>query len=165
MVMDELTPIKPLRLLRMIPKPSHIIEKEVSPRTLIPDGDLLGISSIIQINDKGIIESVEAVSIDISHTYQGDLMVSLISPDNTITPLHEGQGGGIDNLVNIYTPGNVSALKQLAVKSVQGKWKLKIVDKWTDDTGTLNRWSLKVNYRVLKGAASHFIAKTCITDM
>jgi len=22
-----------------------------------------------------------------------------------------------------------------------------------------------VNYRVLKGAASHFIAKTCITDM
>ena len=97
---------------------------------------------------KGIIESVEAVSIDISHTYQGDLMVSLISPDNTIIPLHQGQGGGTDNLVETYTPGNMSALKQLSGKSVQGKWILKIVDKWTEDTGTLNRWSLKLKVGV-----------------
>jgi subtilisin-like proprotein convertase family protein len=75
-------------------------------------------------------------------------MVSLISPDNTIIPLHEGQGGGTDNLVETYTPGNMSALKQLSGKSVQGKWILKIVDKWTEDTGTLNRWNLKLKVGV-----------------
>jgi subtilisin family serine protease len=139
---------KALKALKDDLQPSHIIENEVSLKTPIPDGDLLGITSIIQINDKGIIESVEAVSIDISHTYQGDLMVSLISPDNTIIPLHEGQGGGTDNLVETYTPGNMPALKQLTGKSVQGNWKLKVVDRWTEDTGTLNRWSLKLKVGV-----------------
>lgn len=79
---------KALKALKDDLKPSQIIENEFSPKTPIPDGDLLGITSIIQIDDKGKIESVEAVSIDISHAYQGDLMVSLISPDNTIIPLH-----------------------------------------------------------------------------
>jgi subtilisin family serine protease len=136
-----------LKAIRVDSHPSFIVEKVVSPGTPIPDGDLLGITSMIQIDDKGIIDSVEAVSIDISHTYRGDLMVSLISPDNTIIPLHEGLGGGTDNLVETYTPGNMPALKQLEGKSVRGKWQLKTVDRWTEDTGKLNKWGLKFKVR------------------
>ena len=129
-------------------QPSQIIERDVSPRTPIPDGDLKGITSVIQIDDEGTIASVEAVSIDISHTYRGDLMVSLICPDNTVIPLHEGQGGGEDNLVETYNAGNMPALTQLEGKSVRGKWLLRTVDKWAYDTGTLMRWGLKFKVKV-----------------
>ena len=129
-------------------QPSQIIERDVSPRTPIPDGDLKGITSMIQIDDEGTIESVETVSIDISHTYRGDLMVSLISPDNTVIPLHEGLGGGEDNLVETYNPGNIPALTQLVGKSVRGKWLLRTIDKWAEDTGTLMMWGLKFKVKV-----------------
>ena len=65
----------------------------------------------------------------------------------TIIPLHEGLGGGKDNLVETYTTGNMPALKQLEGKSVRGKWQLKTVDRWTEDTGKLNKWGLKFKVR------------------
>jgi subtilisin-like proprotein convertase family protein len=137
-----------LKVVKGDPQPSQIIEREVSPRIPIPDGDLNGITSTIQIDDEGTIDSFETVSIDISHTYRGDLMVSLISPDNTVIPLHEGQGGGEENLVEIYNPGNMPALKQLEGKSVRGKWLLRTVDMWAYDTGTLMGWGLKFKVKV-----------------
>ena len=103
---------------------------------------------MIQIDDEGTIDSVETVSINISHTYRGDLMVSLISPDNMVIPLHEGRGGGEDNLVETYNQGNIPALTQLVGKSVQGKWLLRTIDKWEEDTGTLMRWGLKFKVKI-----------------
>ena len=129
-------------------QPTQIIEKEVSPKIAIPDNDLQGISSLIQIEEDGTIEFVEEVSIDISHTYQGDLMVSLISPDETVIPLYEGRGGGDDNLKEAYNSGDMPALKQLEGKSARGKWLLRTVDRWAGDTGTLNRWGLKLKIKV-----------------
>lgn len=137
-----------LKAVKIDLQPDQIIEREASPRTPIPDGDLKGITSMIQIDDEGTIESVEAVSIDISHTYRGDLMVSLISPDDTVIPLHEGRGGGEDNLVETYNLGNIPALTQLVGKSVRGKWQLRTIDKWAEDTGTLMRWGLKFKIKI-----------------
>lgn len=130
------------------PQPSPIVEREVFPKIAIPDNDLNGIVSTIQVNEKGVIDSVEAVSVDISHTYRGDLFVSLVSPDNTVIPLHEGEGDGEDDLVETYDSSNKPALKQFEGKSVQGKWKLRVVDKWADDTGTLNKWGLKIKIKI-----------------
>jgi subtilisin family serine protease len=130
------------------PEPSTIIERNVSLNVAIPDNDLNGIVSKIQIDEEGIIESVEAVSVDISHTYRGDLFVSLISPDNTIIPLHEGEGGGTDNLKETYDSSSKPALKQFEGKSAKGKWQLRIVDKWASDSGTLNNWGLKIKVKI-----------------
>ncbi len=129
------------------PQASSIIEKNVSAKTAIPDGDLNGIVSTIQINEKGVINSIEGITINISHPYRGDLFVSLVSPDSTVIPLHEGVGGGEDDLVMIYDPSNKPELKQLEGKSVKGKWKLSIVDKWAGDEGTLNKWGLKIKIK------------------
>jgi subtilisin-like proprotein convertase family protein len=129
------------------PQPSPIIEREVSPKIAIPDNDLNGIVSTIQVIEEGIIDSVEGVSVDISHTYRGDLFVSLVSPDNTVIPLHEGVGGGEDNIVRTYGSNDKPALRQLVGKSVHGNWKLKVVDKWTSDVGTLNQWGLKIKIK------------------
>jgi subtilisin family serine protease/subtilisin-like proprotein convertase family protein len=126
----------------------NIIERNISPEVAIPDNDLNGIVSTIQIDQEGIIESVEVISVDISHTYRGDLFVSLISPDNTVIPLHEGEGGGEDNLFETYDSSNKPSLKQFEGKSVQGKWQLRIVDKWAYDSGTLNKWGLKIKVKI-----------------
>jgi len=124
-----------------------IVEKNILSGVAIPDNDLNGIVSTIQIDEEGIVESVEVVSVDISHTYIGDLFVSLMSPDNMVIPLHEGEGGGKDNLNETYDSKNKPELKQFEGKSVKGKWQLRIVDKWAQDRGTLNKWGLKIKVK------------------
>ncbi len=120
-----------------------VIEKQVNPALSIPDNNLGGITSSIDIDEHGTIDSVE-VFVDIAHTYRGDLLVSLLTPANEIIPLHEGEGGGADNLINVYNGGRIPALYQLKGKDVRGKWSLKVVDRARQDTGTLNSWGLKV---------------------
>jgi subtilisin family serine protease len=126
-----------------IPQPIQAIDRDASPRVPIPDGDLDGIVSEIQIDEDLTISSVESVTIDISHTYPSDLMVSLISPDGTVISLYEGQGIVGDELVKTYGPNDAPALKQLEEKSVRGKWLLRTVDRYAGDTGTLKSWRLK----------------------
>jgi subtilisin family serine protease len=126
---------------------SGTIERNVSEKVAIPDHDLNGVVSTIKIDEEGIVESVEVVSVDISHTYRGDLFVSLICPDNMVIPLHEGEGGGSDDLNETYDYSNKPTLKQFEGKDVQGIWQLKVVDKWADDIGTLNKWGLKIKVK------------------
>jgi len=128
--------------------PGEIIEKQVTSGLKIPDNDLKGIISSIDIDGEGSIDVVKEVSVNISHTYRGDLLVSLITPSNEIIKLHEGEGGRAQDLIMVYDVGSIPALNQLSGKDVQGKWMLKIVDKARRDTGTLNSWGLKV--RILK---------------
>jgi len=61
--------------------------------------------------------------------------------------LHEGEGGGKDNLSETYDSKNKPELKQFEGKSIKGKWQLKIVDKWAQDRGTLNNWGLKIKVK------------------
>ncbi|NJD78776.1 MAG: hypothetical protein FIB08_17065 [Candidatus Methanoperedens sp.] len=139
------------------PQPVIIIEKQVSPALSIPDNNPGGITSSIDIDEDGTIDSVE-VSVDISHTYRGDLLVSLLTPANEIIPLHEGEGGRADNLINVYDSGSIPALYRLKGKEVRGKWSLNVVDRARKDTGTLNNWGLKVKVlkkeNVVKGSDS-----------
>lgn len=124
-----------------------IIAKEVTPELAIPDADLNGIVSHIAIDKDGVVGSVEEVAVNISHTYRGDLLVSLISPDNTVIDLHKGGGGGADHLVTTYTNGTTPALQQLDGQGIRGNWLLKVVDRWAADTGTLNSWGLKIKVK------------------
>jgi len=126
----------------------EFISDQITPALSIPDHNLEGIISSININKNGTIAAIEEVSVDISHTYRGDLLVSLITPENEIINLHKGEGGGADNLKEVYNHGNTPALEQLIGKGVRGEWLLKVIDRWPKDTGTLNSWGLKI--RLLK---------------
>lgn len=105
----------------------------------IPDNNTTGITSNLAIADSGAIISVSC-AVNITHTYIGDLTVSLIHPDNTTSILHNKTGGSADNIVQTY------AVTAFNGKNLNGTWKLKVTDTAAADVGTLNSWSLTVNY-------------------
>lgn len=102
-----------------------------------------------------------SVCLNISHTYDSDLNVFLIAPDGTTVNLFSGIGGGGDNFTN-------TCLNQSAANSINagsppfngtykpqetigncnngqngnGNWKLRIIDTYAQDEGTVNSWSI-----------------------
>ena len=95
-------------------------------------------SDAITVPNSGTVTSV-SVTVNISHTYIGDLKVELVAPDGTLKTLHNRSGGGTDNIITPYTPDFDDA-------QIHGIWKLNIRDDVDGDTGTLNSWTLEVNY-------------------
>ncbi|MFI2370958.1 S8 family peptidase [Streptomyces sp. NPDC018833] len=78
-----------------------------------------------------------AVSVDIKHTYIGDLKVDLVAPDGSVYNLKAyGSGGSADNVITTYT---VNASSEVA----NGTWKLRVNDNARYDTGRIDAWSLQ----------------------
>ncbi|MEM9102883.1 MAG: S8 family serine peptidase [Pseudomonadota bacterium] len=103
----------------------------------IPDADPAGISSNITVPDTLEIFEIRA-SVQITHTWIGDLLIELVSPDGTVIALQEFEGGSNDNIDTVYSTtafnGQFSA----------GEWTLQVADFVGADTGTLESWSLTV---------------------
>ena len=121
-----------------------VIEVEESPGITIPDNNPTGIERTLNVTGSGQAQDLE-VSVDITHTYIGDLSVSLIAPNGTRAELHERHGGDADNLIKTYTPVTTSGLASLRGQPVQGAWRLRLADLEARDTGKLNRWALKIS--------------------
>lgn len=100
----------------------------------IPDNNSSGISSPVTVPRTGASGTV-SVDVDISHTYIGDLVVSLIAPNGKVFTLHNKAGGSADNIVKTYSvnAGTVAS---------NGVWKLRVVDAASVDIGKLNNWKL-----------------------
>ncbi|MFI5669204.1 S8 family peptidase [Streptomyces sp. NPDC051704] len=77
-----------------------------------------------------------SVSVDIKHTYIGDLKVDLVAPDGSVYNLHNRSGGSADNIVKTYT---VNASSEVA----NGVWKLRVNDNANVDTGKIDSWALQ----------------------
>lgn len=115
------------------------VELKESPGTTIPDNHATGIERPLANATAFAIGSIE-VSVDISHTYIGDLQVSLVSPAGTVVMLHDRAGGPTRDLAKTYTAATTTALGALAGKAAAGTWKLRIVDRAAQDQGKLNSW-------------------------
>ncbi len=103
----------------------------------IPDNDSNGVISTLEITDGSDIQSL-TVTVDITHTYVGDLTLYLIGPDGTTVTLRQNSGGSADDIHESYS---VTAFNG---KSAVGTWKLKVVDSARYDTGTIDGWSLTI---------------------
>lgn len=132
-------------------------------RTLIPIPST-GVNTIeSQINVQGLSEiSVEmvCVTIDLDHTYTGDLKITIVSPDNKEVVLVEREGRGGDNFRD--TTFDDSASEAITAASAPftglfrpegkladfhgisptGSWKLIVKDLANVDGGVLKSWSL-----------------------
>jgi M6 family metalloprotease-like protein len=119
------------------------IELKESPGTAIPDFPNPGIERVLLAAGAAQVGSIE-VSVDISHTWIGDLRVSLVSPAGTEAVLHDGTGNSAHNLVRVYTTASTPALSALAGQAAAGSWRFKIVDRAAQDQGKLNSWRLLI---------------------
>ncbi|MCG9746955.1 S8 family serine peptidase [Shewanella sp. Isolate8] len=100
----------------------------------IPDNNTAGISSPIDVTRSGDSGTV-TVTVNITHTYIGDLQVELHSPSGQVAVLHDNSGGSADNIIKSYT------VDMSGVESA-GTWTLKAVDSARRDTGTIDAWQL-----------------------
>jgi len=110
-----------------------------SPATAIPDNTPSGLSSTIEVSDDGEITDAK-ITVDITHSWRGDLVVKLVKGTETIV-LHDRAGGSADDLQETYS------LPALVGTSLEGSWTLVVSDNARLDTGTLNSWSLEVATR------------------
>jgi subtilisin-like proprotein convertase family protein len=115
-----------------------------SPALAIPDNSAAGITNALTVVPAFPVSSVE-VSVDITHTWRGDLIVEL-RHGTTVVRLANRGGGSADNIVGSY-PGTLAvsgpgALSDFAGQSSSGAWTLFVSDNASADTGTLNQWCL-----------------------
>jgi C1A family cysteine protease len=106
-----------------------------TPAAAIPDNAPAGVSNTISVSDTGTLTEVK-LTVDITHSYRGDLKVTL-SHAGTDTVVFNGTGGSADDLKMTF-PVPAQAGKALA-----GAWTLKVVDTAAQDLGTLNSWALE----------------------
>lgn len=104
---------------------------------VIPDNDAAGVSSDIVVDDGGAITAL-SVTVDISHTYRGDLKVKLVGNDGTEVTLHDRQGGGADDLSQTFVVTDFDGA------DAAGTWRLVVSDHAGQDVGTLSSWSLEI---------------------
>jgi subtilisin-like proprotein convertase family protein len=114
------------------------------PNLSIPDANASGVSDQIEVATTGIVTGME-VEVDITHTYRGDLRVSLIPPNAAPVILHDRSGGSANDIRAIYTPANSASLAQLlqSQPKAKGVWSLHIADLASRDVGALKLWRLK----------------------
>jgi hypothetical protein len=109
-----------------------------TPNASIPDNSPTGASSTINVSDSGDIVDVK-VTTDITHTYRGDLKVTL-TKGTTSKVIFNQAGGSADDLKQTFTVAGFTG-------SLTGEWTLKVEDTANIDTGKLNSWTLEVTTR------------------
>ncbi|CAM5695270.1 MULTISPECIES: M4 family metallopeptidase [Streptomyces] len=102
----------------------------------VPDNGAAVTSDITVSGRSGNAPSNLQVSVDITHTWRGDLVIDLVGPSGTAYRLKNfSSSDSADDVNETYTV-NASA------ESANGTWKLRVQDQATYDTGTLNGWKL-----------------------
>ncbi|MER5757034.1 M4 family metallopeptidase [Streptomyces sp. NPDC002088] len=102
----------------------------------IPDNGAAVTSSVTVSGRTGNAPSNLQVSVDIVHTWRGDLVIDLVAPDGSTYRLKNFSSS--DSADNVSTTYTVNASSEVA----NGTWKLKVQDQAAQDTGYINSWKL-----------------------
>jgi subtilisin-like proprotein convertase family protein len=139
--------------------------------TSVPIPEVGTVESAIEVSGlSGAIGKVR-VSLHLNHTFDGDLRIGLVAPDNTVVFLALNRGAAGDNYGTACSPDSsrttfdddaatpiaagvapfvgtfrpdqlLSTYKGKLGSAVNGTWRLRIIDDFALDAGTLNCWSL-----------------------
>ena len=127
--------------------PVSTVEHCRTPNLPIPDSNPSGVYDTITVPEDMDISDVQ-VYVNIPHTYIGDLIVEITSPEATTVRLHNRTGGSADNLVGWYdselTVDGPGALADFAGESSLGGWTLHVSDNAGADVGTLVEWCVEI---------------------
>lgn len=129
----------------------------------IPDNNAAGVTSDIVVTESGTISDVD-ITFNITHPFDGDIDMTLTSPLNITLMTDIGSTGNdfIDTTLDdeatapipsgssnapytgSFQPEGGPALLALDGSTVTGTYTLRVVDDKTNDTGTFNNWSIKI---------------------
>ncbi|UQA97761.1 M4 family metallopeptidase [Streptomyces halobius] len=101
----------------------------------IPDAGA-AVTSPVKVSRSGNAPSGLKVTVDIVHTYRGDLVIDLLAPDGTAYRLKNSHANDPANNVKATYTVNASS------KAASGTWKLRVRDVYAQDTGYINGWKL-----------------------
>ncbi|MET8639226.1 M4 family metallopeptidase [Streptomyces sp. NPDC004096] len=102
----------------------------------IPDNGPAVTSSITVSGRTGNAPSNLQVTVDITHTWRGDLVIDLVGPSGTAYRLKNASSS--DSADNVQATYTVNASAQTA----NGTWKLRVQDQAAQDVGRINSWKL-----------------------
>jgi subtilisin-like proprotein convertase family protein len=109
-----------------------------SPNLAIPDNNATGVSDTLTLSGTCDFAHV-AVGLNITHTYIGDLIITVRNPAGTTVTLWDRAGGSQDDLILTLN------VPELATGGVAGSWVLTVADRASGDTGRLVSWDLTVS--------------------
>jgi subtilisin-like proprotein convertase family protein/C1A family cysteine protease len=101
----------------------------------IPDNDEAGVTTKIDVTAEGFVGSV-SVDLAVSHPFQGDLKITVISPDGRRSVVHDHTGSGDDDVKGIFP------LTEPIGAAAAGAWTLEVSDNARTDKGIIDSWSL-----------------------
>jgi len=147
----------------------------------IPDATPAGVTSTINVQDADLVVNLK-VTVNLSHTYDTDLVLSLIPPVGPPITLSNLRGGFGDNYVN--TVFDDAAADSIAAGSAPfsgsfrpesplgaavgisaaGPWKLKVVDTASLDAGTIDGWTLTLTINASCGPHAVYQAEAALSD-
>ncbi len=104
----------------------------------IPDNDPAGISSAASVS--GITSGSVAIEYNLTHTYRGDLLVT-VEHNGRAWTLHDQEGGSAEDLVGT---SPLDATGDAFEGDPSGTWTLRVSDNAGADVGTLNSWAVIV---------------------
>ena len=146
-----------------------------SPGTAIPDNNPTGVSVTMNVTDNVSITDLD-INLTITHTWVGDLKVTIESPagttalivdrpggtgtgvgcsgdnilatldDEAATPVENQCAGSVPTINGSFTPNN--PLSIFDGENTMGIWKLTVSDNAGSDTGTINSWGIDYDYEV-----------------
>jgi subtilisin family serine protease/subtilisin-like proprotein convertase family protein len=103
----------------------------------IPDNAPAGVASAIEVQQTIAIEELE-LDANLTHSYLGDLVLTLTSPAGTTVTLHNRAGGSHDDIHTTYVASAFTG------EAARGTWILRAADLAAVDLGTLDDWTLRV---------------------
>lgn len=122
-----------------------IVTKELIANLSILDNDPSGVTSQMTLEENGAILHLD-ITVDISHTWVGDLQMVLISPSGEEAILHDNTGNSRHDIKKTYSSRTDDILRPLIGTVTKGEWTLKVTDSADKDEGILNMWKLTVLY-------------------
>ncbi len=121
---------------KCVEPPTNSTHWESSSAAAIPDADPAGAVSTLSVPDPLTVGKL-TVSLDITHSYVGDLQITL-SHGGKDYVMRDHVGGSQDDISGSFT---LSAFDGV---DAQGDWVLKVVDTDNVDSGTLNKWAIDI---------------------
>jgi subtilisin-like proprotein convertase family protein len=131
----------------------------------IPDNLPAGVTSDLALTGNGTVTDVTVTIGQLTHTFDGDLTIEIVSPTGKRVTLFNRRGSSGDNLTNtVFSDAAATAigsgvapftgsfrpetpLAAMVGEPAAGTWKLAVVDGALQDTGTLGSWGASVSRR------------------